>query len=265
MYIPQISNITDDYFLFNREERNYAAIFYALMFNPSNLRKFINLCNCSFNIDEIHFGIYFEYSYLRDLWDKINKENENKEEIKREIIRNKLKISQIEEIIKLDFKDLNEKFGIAGSPSKDQIQYPGKWALTKFYKNFLYNKEDFLKVCKFKWSFNIKPDIVIQMNEKQVICIEAKYESSEGSYPSSEIEKNIFKKEFDLNEIKQTELQKYMFEDLLGFDCLSVFLRHKIINKTNYYLTLTWKDIFNSLDLSSLPLFAKEMIKKISN
>lgn len=260
MYIPQISNITEDYFLFNREERNHAAIFYALILNPSNLIKFIKLCNCSFNIDENHFGIYFEYSYLRDLWDKIK---DNK--IKKQIIRENLKIKYIDEKLTKDVIEINKFFGVAGIPSSQYIQFPGKWSITKYYKNFIGNKEDFFKVCQFKWSFNIKPDIVIQMNEKQVICIEAKYESGEGSYPSSEIEKNIFKIEFGLNEIKQTDLQKYMFKDLLGFECLSVFLGHKIINKTNDYLTLTWKDTFNSLDLSSLPLFAKEMIKKISN
>jgi hypothetical protein len=152
-------------------------------------------------------------------------------------------------------------FGVGGKPSKTHVQYPGHWAIIKFSENFP-NNDDFQRICRFKWSFNIRPDLVIHLNKDQAICIEAKYLSGEGSYPSSSTDKSIFNKR-KLDYIGQLELQKYMMEELLGFKSAFVFL---VFDKeeTNEHHVLSWEEAFSGLDTRDMPVFATKMIEKIS-
>lgn len=124
------------------------------------------------------------------------------------------------------------------------------------------DKDDFLKICRFKWSFNIKPDIVIHLDKERAICIEAKYESGEGSYPASDAEKKIFK-ERKIIPVKQIELQKYMMEELLGLKTdfqLLVFNK----NASDTHQTLSWAEAFGCMKVNYLPDFAKEMVNRIT-
>jgi len=202
--IREIAGLNPNYFEINREERNYAAILFACLCKSSNAERFLQLCGVESRIGP-DFGIYFEYSYLRDLWNKVTDQS-----TKKEIIRQHLPISGIAEILQSPPKEINQKFGVSGEASTTHIQYPGKWALVKYNQNFRSN-DDFLKICRFKWSFNIKPDIVIHLDKNRAICIEAKYESSEGQYPAYEREKSIFH-ERGLHYVGQMDLQKYMME-----------------------------------------------------
>jgi hypothetical protein len=255
MNVRQISKLNPNYSEINREERNYAAILFAALCKPGNTERFLKNNDFKAELGE-DFGIYFEYSYLRDLWFQI--EDEDK---KKEIIRNKLQISEIDEI--LDGKPLaiNKKFGVGGKPSERYIEYPGKWSITKYIDHFK-DKDDFLKICKFKWSFNIKPDIVIHTDKDHAICIEAKYVSGEGSYPSSEKEKAIFKQR-GISFVGQTNLQKYMMEDLLGIETELLFLVKKKENSDTHKV-IYWSEAFNCLDMSDMPKFAQDMVIKIS-
>lgn len=254
MNIREIIQNEQNYYEINREERNYAAIFFSAICNKNNLIKFLEYYNITDEITD-EFGIYFEYSFLRDLW--FNNKNE---EIKKKIIREKLLINNINNILEHSIEDINKIFGVVGIPSKEYLQYPGKWAISKFYQNF--NNDDFLKVCKFKWSFNIKPDIVIHLSKNKAICIEAKLASSEGSYPSQKDDIEIFDARVS-NRVKQTDLQKYMMEELLGIKTEFLFLvsNRNIISES--HKTITWNESFNCLDLSNLPFFALEMIKNL--
>jgi len=255
MDIREISKIDKNYYKINREERNYAAIFFAALCKPNNSKLFLNYCGLDYKENK-DFGIYFEYAYLRDLW-----YNLKNEDTKREIIRQFLPINGIDDILKTPTKEINKKFGVAGEPSSEFIQFPGKWAITKYNNNYPDN-DDFYKICKFKWSFNIKPDIVIHLDKDHAICIEAKYESGEGSYPSSEVEKSIFNKR-GLKYVGQMELQKYMMEDLLGIKSDFMFLVYKKEN-SNTHKIISWKEAFGSIDMSEMPEFAIEMTKNIS-
>jgi len=114
----------------------------------------------------------------------------------------------------------------------------------------------------FKWSFNIKPDIVIHTDKNTALCIEAKYKSGEGQYPSSKEDKAIFN-ERKIDKVGQTILQKYMMEDLLGIKTKFMFLVSKKI-KSDSHKVMVWKEAFELLDISYLPGFAKQMIQKIS-
>ena len=255
MDIRKIAGLVPNYCEINREERNYAAILFAALCKPGNKERFLRRCGFDSEVG-LDFGIYFEYAYLRDLWSKIESE-----EIKKEIIRQLLKINVINDILSLPVVEINRKFGVAGQPSEDFIQYRGKWDIVKYNRNFQDN-EDFLKVCRFKWSFNIKPDIVIHLDKNRAICIEAKYESGEGSYPAANIEKAIFRKR-GIPYVGQMELQKYMMEELLGVKTDFMFLVFKR-EKSETHKVVGWAEAFWSLDMGDMPPFAIEMARRIS-
>lgn len=255
MNIREIAGLSPDYFEINREERNYAAILFAALCQPGNIERFLKRCGFDAEVGP-EFGIYFEYAYLRDLWWKIDDE-----ETKRRIIREKLEITGIHEIMARPVEEINRLFGVAGTPSTTRIQFPGKWALVKFAENFS-DPADLLKICRFKWSFNIKPDIVIHLTRSRAICIEAKYESGEGSYPASETEKAIFKKR-GLRYVGQMDLQRYMMEELLGIDAEFMFLVYKP-ERSDTHKVISWGEVFEDLDLTAMPDFAVEMARRIS-
>jgi len=122
---------------------------------------------------------------------------------------------------------------------------------------------EFLKVCMFKWAFNAKPDIVIHASRDQAVCIEAKLESVESHYPQAAREKEIFRSR-GLEYVRQTGLQKYLMEDLLGIRTQFVFLVQKKSQASGTHQVLLWEDAFKSLDVSALPGFMQEIISAIS-
>ena len=181
----EIAKLDPNYYEINREERNYAAILFTALCKPSNSLKFLSRCGFETKVLGSNYGIYFEYSFLRDLWFQIN-DNETK----KDIIRNLLSIKEIDIILNKPIVEINRIFGASGNPSNDYIESSSNWAITKYSDNF--DNEDFKKICMFKWPFNIKPDIVIHLDKNTALCIEAKYESGEGQYPGSKKDQIIF-------------------------------------------------------------------------
>lgn len=255
MNIREIADFNPNYFEINREERNYAAILFAGLCIPGNAERFLQHFEFGRSVGP-EFGIYFEYAFLRDLWSEIKDED-----AKKRILQELLPIGGIDEILQMPFEEINRKFGVAGKPSSSFLQYPGKWSVRKFSQNFE-DDDDFLRICQFKWSFNIKPDIVIHLDKNTAICIEAKHTSGEGSYPSSKLEKSIFR-ERKLNYVGQTELQKYMMENLIGVKSEFVFLVSEHETSPTHKL-VTWREAFASIDMSEMPKFAAEMANAIS-
>lgn len=255
MNTREIAQLNPNYYEINREERNYAAIFFAALCKQNNAESFLKYCGFE-GKQGSEFGIYFEYSYLRDLWYQIKDE-----ETKKKIVLETLKIDGVEEILKLPLKEINQKFGVSGEASSEYLQFPGKWAIVKYNQNFPDN-EDFLNICKFKWSFNIKPDIVIHLDKDHAICIEAKYESGEGAYPASKIEKTIFK-DRGMSYVGQMELQKYMMEKLLGIKTDFMFLVYKK-EKSETHKVVSWAEAFGAIDMDGMPEFALQMANNIS-
>ena len=139
MNIRQIAGISPNYYEINMEERNYAAIFFAALSKPENAEKFLKHCGVESSIGP-EFGIYFEYAYLRDMWNHITDE-----ETRRNIIRKKLQINNIEEILSKSPIEINTIFGIGGKASSGFIQNPGKWSILKYNQHFPDN-DDFLKI-----------------------------------------------------------------------------------------------------------------------
>lgn len=255
--IRSFLNWNKGYYEINREERNLAAIFYHALLLDDNLTKFLNTISCEFPIKRDEVGIYFEYSYLRDLWFNIKNDNE----VKRNLIYKFLNPNNIEELEQMSVYEFNQYFGAVPTASHEYIQSPGNWSIERYRKNIKDNNE-FLKVCKFKWAYNAKPDIVIHTSHDTAICIECKIESGEGTYPTKPSEVKEFQNR-GLALVTQTSLQKYIMEDLLGIKTQFLFLVQKEASKSETHTTLLWKDAFSNLKIDNCPLFIKEWIRRM--
>jgi len=262
MNIRNYLDFKNGYYLINREERNLAAIFYTLLLQKDNLKRFLDTISCPFPINNEEMAIYFEYAFLRDLWyniDKTDLDLNKKNSIKRNTIIDFLKPTNSSELSRLSILEFNKYFGAVPRPSSTDIQSPGNWSI-RFYNKNIADDDEFLKICRFKWCFNAKPDIVIHTTNNTAVCIEAKFESAEGKYPSNDIEKGIFK-ERNKELVGQLEIQKMIMNDLLGLQTKFIFLVQKR-TPSDTHDTYTWKDIFLKLDKSDCPRFVTEWINR---
>ena len=259
----EIAGVSENYSKFNREERNRAAIFYHLLLKKGNINKFLRFIDCEDKIKCEEFGIYFEYAYLRDLWKKLGNNNKKKFELIKSFLNIPMPGCRVN-----NYEAFNEYFGATPKASKTDIQSPGRWSMTGtadvegFSSNKKIKEEDFEKVCKFKWAFNIKPDIVIHTSLDSAVCIETKLESGEGSYPQNKNEKKIFNDvKRELNYIKQTEMQKYLMKKLLGIKTSFVLLVKENVKPPPDYIVKTWTDLFAKLDTNDSLPFMKDMME----
>lgn len=256
MNIRTLLDFKDGYYKINREERNLAAIFYHTLLLGDNLKLFLISIDCKLPVIENETGIYFEYAYLRDLWNR--KANENGNEIKRKLILDFLKPSNREELEQMSIYNFNKYFGANRALSSEHIVSPSNWSISSFSNT--YNNDEFLKVCKFKWCFNAKPDIVIHTTHNTAICIEAKFESGEGKYPSKNEEKEIFNQR-GLNSVGQLCIQKKIMEELLEIQTEYIFLVQKK-SHSETHKKITWEEAFKNLDTTNCPFFIKEWLKR---
>jgi hypothetical protein len=261
------------YYEINREERNLCAILYHTLLLKGNIEKFVSMVDPEkkhqINFDDIE--IYYEYAYPRDLWNGIKKDDANK---KRKIILDLLDLS-IEDRKKLEDLKIGAFNKYFGGKSENYIESPSNWSIPKFSEELKNReKEYFLKVCKLKWSFNAKPDLVIHIDQKTAICIEAKLESGEGHYPSSKKDIEVFEKRIKVFNFKerneeyvyQLDIQKYIMENLLGFKDTKYVLITKKSNKESEKekgcKELSWNAVFSELDTTECPSFIKKWIEK---
>jgi len=256
MNIRTEMNYKDGYYKINREERNLAAIFYHSLLQNDNLKIFLDLTGSKFPVVDSEMGVYFEYAYIRDLWNSIETDNSKK----RKIIMDLLSPNNREVLEKFSVIEFNKYFGATRSLSNVHIASPSNWSI-KYYNQNIVDNEEFLKVCKFKWCFNAKPDIVIHTTHSTAICIEAKYESGEGIYPSNEFEKEIFKQR-EIEFVGQLSIQKKIMEEILGIKTEYIFLVQKLHNSETHK-TLSWKEVFNAFNMENCPFFIKEWIKRL--
>lgn len=248
---------TDGYHAICREERNVAAIFYHLLLQGTNLRRFLDRVGSKLPMRADETAIYFEYAYLRDLWNARVRDVETA----RALILDLLAPPNADELRGMSVVELNEFFGAVPVASREYIQMPGKWSIERFAPHIL-DDDAFLRTCRFKWAFNAKPDIVIHTTHDAALCVEAKVESGEGQYPTkpSEIA------EFNRRGIPlqgQTDLQTYILRELLGIDAEFVFLVAKASARSETHRTITWAEAFGALDTSGCPPFIERWIARI--
>jgi len=294
----------EPYYKLNREERHLGAILFHLLQHKPNCEWLLKSAGCNgqgWDIVEDHFGIYFEYSYPRDLWSSLNKcEKRDVNERKREIILEMLRICGATEGLLSHLKPINEQafnqFFVGNNKKADgedqtadlgrNLQSPANWRLARFDQSLkdagFVDDADLIAVCKLKWSFRIKPDIVIQTDNNRALCVELKLESGEGSYPSDGAEKKLleerFKKDYSSNfPVRQRRLQEFLMTKLLGIES-RFLLVHKRNRRSKAVpevpngdsadsiedLKITWAELVKSMDCSSLPKYMDFALKLAS-
>ncbi len=260
--IRDASGINVSYFKINREERNLCAILFHILLIGNNLKLFLKKIDCNFPIIDSEKSIYLEYAFIREIWENIRKKNGISEGniIKKKIILDILNLSKTRYLEEMSISNFNNFFvqSITRKPSSVEIESPGNWSIAQFDKNVSDNDE-FLKVCKFKWSFNAKPDIVINTSNSQAVCIEGKFKSGEGIYPTNKIEKEIFHRR-NLTFVGQLSIQPVIM-NLLNIESKYILLANSKIH-SDTHVPFTWKEIFGEMDISECPIFIKEWLKR---
>ena len=119
-----------------------------------------------------------------------------------------------------------------GRGSKREIQMPNQWDQRRFGswveialdKGWYAQRAEALRfaerICRLKWAFNAKADIVIHLPDQRAVCVEVKVASGESKY-SAKHEGDDATAVFSMT---QTELQRYVLESLLGYQTHFVFL-----------------------------------------
>jgi hypothetical protein len=89
------------------------------------------------------------------------------------------------------------------------------------YKNKPHD-ENLRNALHLKWAIRVKPDIVIELNGEEVVCIEAKMESGEALYPSGTDRSKLIqllghKDHIKFYERTQLDIQDMLMRNILGF------------------------------------------------
>lgn len=253
-----------------REERLFCAVLYHLLLSgSSNLRVFVDAINEQLDRDQQlpHFGddasIYIEFTYLRDSWYALGRNNDQKRSVIFDLFSRSPVLAQLAPLTfpaATDCGAFNERFmGPRGLRIQSDLAYPGQWPVKALRESFR-DPEVFRELCRVKWSFNIKPDLVVLGAGSKPVCVEAKLESREGSYPTSNEECAIFDEIFGVGQrrVKQVELQRFMFETMLGVECQPVVVGRSPIPGENAVPFLAWNALFSRLDLAaSIPFVAR--------
>jgi hypothetical protein len=239
----------------NREERNLVAILYHLLMDQRNLERMLTLVASSQAVAPEVCAVFFEYAFVRDLWSTQVRDESTARRCLDEFLRPPLDV----DLGSKSIAELNRFFGVSGVPSATEIQMPARWSISKF-QDSISDNEFFSRVCKFKWAFNAKPDLVIHTTPDTAICIEAKLGSREGLYPSSLAERNEFRRR-NLELVSQTELQRFILEDVLGLTAEFVFLVKRTNRLSVTHRPVTWRQVFATLDSSSAPPFVRRWLK----
>jgi len=262
------------YFEINREERNVVALFYNLLLQGNNLETFLKKIDQKGN-DKNHdrsaekYEVYYEYAFVRDLWKYIEKDknvieaNRLKYDFIFNFLKDKLKINAPHCDLNdpESIKTFNSKFCTTTAASKKYIVSPSNWNVATIHNNF--QEDDFKQLCKFKWCFNAKPDLVIHASKDTAYCIEAKWKSKEGTYPASSAEKVFFNKIY----FGQLDIQKMLMGQVLGLPNVKYILismsgfDKKVTDKET--TEISWYDAFKNLETNNSMKFVDQWIDQI--
>ena len=219
------------YYVFNREERHLAAIlFHLLNLDDDAVKRFCSLIDCKCDPTDHWFGIYFEYSYLRDRWKKLS-DNAAKRQVVLDMLERQQftdkGLAQLRSFEKeRDFNgfffepegaEYADKLGRRREPSINDIESPGNWQLDRLRQIPNLTDGDFEAICKLKWAFKIKPDILIQTTRKHAICMEIKLESPPSTYRARGKSDRVI-------EVGQVAMQTFMLTNLLDIGCTQIVL-----------------------------------------
>ncbi|MDD7968523.1 hypothetical protein [Actinomycetospora lemnae] len=235
------------YWTISREERNVVALLYAALLLGDNVHRFLDLVAPDLPVERDQVAVYVEYAFLRDLWNVIPPADTRR----RDFIISKLDTADVRALADAEPQAWNAHFG--GTSTK-YWQSPSRWSVRSFHPHIT-DDDEFLATCRFSWSFNIKPDLVVHSTADHAVVIEAKVESGEGSYPATAPEKAIFD-ERGLRRVGQVELQQHLMRELLGIEARHLFLT------PDGRQGLRWSAAFGCLDLSAMPPWAQRWIAR---
>jgi hypothetical protein len=237
------------FWTFNREERNAVAVLFGLLARPGNLDTFGRLLD--WHPDDLAGAeVSVEWTFLRDLW-SYHSRRVAPAALRRAIL-DALRPSNAADLAACSNLEFNTHVGAVPRPSTAYVQSPGNWSVARFDTSIVDGNE-FRRTCQFKWAFNIKPDLVVQTPSGKVLCIEAKWESIEGTYPASETEKAIFQRR-GIPYLSQTAVQRYLVNDLLGLDGEFAYLARRRFD-TAAGRCITWAEVVAKLDRTGTPPF----------
>lgn len=256
-----------------REERLFCAVLaHLLMENGRNLTSFIDLVNSKLGDDSPipsdranEAEIYIEFTFLRDHWKSLGNDNDRRRGLIFELLS---KVKSLSGYQDSDFpaavSEFNAHFmGKRGARVVRDIAYPGQWSVVTLAERFGAEPDEFRDFCRFKWAFNIKPDIVVSLPDSRPLCIEAKLESGEGQYPSSLREAEAFDAVFGAGKgkVRQVELQKFMFDRLLDSPCqpLTIGLAPERHVDAPF---VSWAEVFAALDLGRSLAFVEHLAEQ---
>lgn len=261
------------YYQFVREERLFcAALAHLLMQKGPNLATFLQLVDAKLPADSHLSGltleeaeIYIEFAYLRDCWHSLEHDNGAKRSLIFDLLS---KVGSLRHYQTDSFPSTIAEFntifmGAQGESIKNDIASPGRWSVTSLFERFGTHPDEFRDFCRFKWSFNIKPDIVVVLPGSKPLCIEAKLESKEGRYPTRSNECDAFDKAFgkEQGHVGQIELQQLMFGTLLDAPCQSVFIG-RTVSSQSHSISLSWQQIFAQLDTDTSIGFVGKLLRE---
>ena len=90
----------------------------------------------------------------------------------------------------------------------------------------------------------------MKLGRGKIVSIEAKLESGESNYPSSESEKKVWNDIFGNREsrVKRLELQQYMFSEVMGMRDVDYFVIDKNGSSPS---SIKWIDIFKTFSIKN--------------
>jgi len=171
--------IDKPYFKVNREERFYCFLLcHSLLMSEIVREGFTNLINHKIGkiLDVRDLEVYIEAAVLRDFWYDLG--NPKKYDDKTHSRRQELLLYLLKKFVNLpktviDINDNDYDF-LWTKKSPKKLWNPGHWNETCIKNNKAgIEKEQVDKLCKIKWAFNAKPDIMLVSNN-HVVLIEAK-------------------------------------------------------------------------------------------
>jgi hypothetical protein len=256
MNLRQLVGSDEPYFQFDREERHLAAILFHILNYKDNAQRALHSADSNWNINRSEFGVYLEYSYPRDLWNKMKVSTESNKR-KREVIVGMLGCHGFDttKLASLNGVKNFNAFFVGPRASRDYIESPANWSLSELARSLPSSKSDdqnLVTGCKIKWAFRAKPDIVIHADRDHALCLELKLESTEGSYPTAGAEKKLMRDRRLFAKGKtaplpmsQTVLQKFLMTELLGLDCRFRFITRHTTSSPEF---VSWSDFLGLLE-----------------
>ncbi len=259
------------FYRFVREERLFSAtLVHLLLQRGHNLKEVLELVKTRLPgpaIDTSHLEeaeVYMEFTRLRDHWNSLGKDNTAKRDLIFELLERAGGLTRHLDTVPEGITEFNQLFmGSRGGTSHRKIAYPGSWCVDILAQRFEGSPQVFREFCRFKWAFNIKPDIVVLVPGSGPLCIEAKLERGEGQYPASQGERVIFDRMFGPRggRVQQVELQRFMFEKLLAAPCHLLTIGRTPVGraaKRSQTPFLAWTEAFQALDVAaSIPYVHK--------